>query len=76
MSASNNDIAATTGEAVQDNEYTSRTGQKEAMVPVQSDNDPVEDPIDGATADSDAQLRKLILLHIIWNLTDANVREG
>lgn len=44
-----------TGE-VADNDYTSRTGQKDAPVPVQSDNDAVEDPIDGNTADSDAQL--------------------
>ena len=40
----------------QDNDYVSRTGQKDANVPVQSDNDAIEDPIDGATADSDAQL--------------------
>ena len=44
-----------TGEVV-DNDYTSRTGQKDANVPVQSDNDTVEDPIDAETADTDAQL--------------------
>lgn len=49
-----NDIP--TGE-FQDNEYQSRTGQNQ--VPVQSDNKPVEDPIDGNVADSDAQLGKL-----------------
>lgn len=37
-------------------DYTSRTGQKQAPVPVQSDDAPVEDPIDANTADSDAQL--------------------
>lgn len=40
----------------QDNDYISRTGQKQGPIPVQSDNDAVEDPIDGATADSDEQL--------------------
>lgn len=40
----------------QDNDYTSRTGQKQAPIPVQSDNDNVEDPIDPNTADSDQQL--------------------
>ena len=39
-----------------DNDYTSRTGQKQAPIPVQSDNDTVEDPIDPATADSDETL--------------------
>lgn len=38
------------------NDYTSRTGQKQAPVPVQSDNDPIEDPIDADTANSDEQL--------------------
>ena len=42
-----------TGE-VQDNEYQSRPGQSE--IPVQTDDKPVEDPIDPDTADSDAQL--------------------
>ena len=40
----------------QDNDYTSRTGQKD-HIPVQRDSDPVEDPIDPANADSDATLR-------------------
>jgi hypothetical protein len=44
-----------TGE-VQDNEYQSRTGQNE--IPVQTDDKPVEDPIDPETADSDATLGK------------------
>lgn len=39
----------------QDNDYVSRTGQKD-HIPVQSDNATVEDPIDPATADSDATL--------------------
>lgn len=41
-----------------DDDYTSRTGQKQAPVPVQKDSDPVEDPIDANSADSDEQLRK------------------
>jgi hypothetical protein len=40
----------------QDNDYVSRPGQKGGPIPVQSDNAVVEDPIDGATADSDQQL--------------------
>jgi hypothetical protein len=51
---------AVTGDApagdAQDNDYVSRTGQKQGLIPVQSDNAAVEDPIDGATADSDEQL--------------------
>jgi hypothetical protein len=39
-----------------DNDYASRTGQRQ--IPVQKDEAPVEDPIDPATADSDAQLGK------------------
>lgn len=39
-----------------DNDYTSRTGQKNAPVPVQKDTDAVKDPIDPATADSDETL--------------------
>ena len=42
-----------------DNDYTSRTGQKNAPVPVQKDTDAIDDPIDAATADSDEQLGKL-----------------
>lgn len=37
-----------------DNSYVSRTGQYE--IPVQSDNKPIKDPIDPATADSDETL--------------------
>lgn len=44
-----------------DNDYVSRPGQAQAGVPVQSDNAAVEDPIDGATADSDAQLGTLTI---------------
>lgn len=40
----------------QDNDYVSRTGQKQGPIPVQSDNDIVEDPIDSNVADSDEQL--------------------
>jgi hypothetical protein len=46
-----------------DNDYTSRTGQKQAPIPVQSDDDPVEDPIDPETADSDKQLGAFYNLH-------------
>ena len=42
-----------------DDDYTSRTGQKNAPVPVQRDTDDVADPIDPATADSDETLGKL-----------------
>jgi len=38
-----------------DNDYKSRTGQYQ--IPVQSDDKPVDDPIDPATADSDQTLR-------------------
>ena len=41
-----------------DNGYASRTGQ--SQIPVQNDDAPVEDPIDAATADSDATLRKCL----------------
>lgn len=40
---------------VADNDYVSRPGQKDT-VPVQSDDAPVEDPVDSETADSDQQL--------------------
>ena len=40
-----------------DNDYTSRTGQKQKeMIPVQGDNDVIEDSIDAQKADSDKQL--------------------
>lgn len=39
---------------VMDNDYKSRTGQSE--IPVQSDDKPIEDPINADTADSDEQL--------------------
>lgn len=39
-------------------DYVSRTGQKDAPVPVQADNDDVADPIDASTADSDKALGK------------------
>lgn len=40
-----------------DNDYASRTGQ--SAIPVQKDDKPVEDPIDPATADTDATLGML-----------------
>ncbi|KAE9376280.1 hypothetical protein N431DRAFT_367267, partial [Stipitochalara longipes BDJ] len=48
---------APTGDA-QDNDYVSRPGQKDGPIPVQSDNTAIEDPIDGAMADSDEQLAR------------------
>ena len=39
-----------------DNDYVSRTGQ--SQIPVQKDDAPIDDPINSATADSDATLRK------------------
>jgi len=39
-----------------DNSYVSRTGDSE--IPVQKDEAPVEDPIDGNIADSDQQLER------------------
>jgi hypothetical protein len=39
-----------------DNDYVSRPGKKDGPIPVQSDEAPVNDPIDSETADSDAQL--------------------
>lgn len=48
-------LEAPTGPDTTQNDYTSRTGQKDHM-PVQSDDNPVEDPIDPNTADSDEQL--------------------
>jgi hypothetical protein len=40
----------------QEDSYVSRPGQKEQPVPVQSDSDRVDDPIDAEQADTDAQL--------------------
>lgn len=51
-----------TGDA-KDNSYVSRTGQYE--VPVQSDDKPVEDPIDSNTADSDETLGTLVGFDIL-----------
>lgn len=44
--------------ATTQDDYASRPGQKD-VVPVQSDNAEVEDPIDEETADSDQQLGML-----------------
>jgi hypothetical protein len=71
--ASLGDVPA--GEAV-DNDYTSRTGQKNAPVPVQSDNDAVEDPIDAETADSDAALGNALHFLAVWADTNESFREG
>jgi len=51
----------------QDNDYVSRTGQKQGPIPVQSDNADVEDPIDPNTADSDEQLGLLLPVHRAWD---------
>ncbi|KAM0238888.1 hypothetical protein ACHAP5_008523 [Fusarium lateritium] len=42
----------------QEDSYVSRPGQKEQPVPVQSDSDRVDDPIDPEQADTDAQLER------------------
>ncbi|KAI0169902.1 hypothetical protein GGR52DRAFT_487378 [Hypoxylon sp. FL1284] len=42
--------------AVADDSYVSRPGHKHEEMPVQSDQERVEDPIDENVADSDAQL--------------------
>ena len=56
MSSENsNDIP--TGE-VQDNNYISRSGEKNQPIPVQSDSTPINDPIDEVKADTDEQLRE------------------
>ncbi|KAI0006280.1 hypothetical protein F4779DRAFT_596880 [Xylariaceae sp. FL0662B] len=44
--------------SVTDNAYVSRPGHKDEEVPVQADEEIVEDPIDETTADSDAQLER------------------
>ncbi|PMD63687.1 uncharacterized protein K444DRAFT_493249, partial [Hyaloscypha bicolor E] len=49
----------------QDNDYVSRTCQKQGPIPVQSDNDTVDDPTDGATTDSDEQLGMSPLLFLL-----------
>lgn len=49
---------------VGDNDYASRTGQ--SQIPVTKDESNVEDPIDPATADSDATLGKSIHLPHHW----------
>ncbi|KAF6810285.1 hypothetical protein CMUS01_13499 [Colletotrichum musicola] len=41
-----------------DNSYVSRPGQTSEPIRVQRDTEKVEDPLDAATADSDAQLER------------------
>lgn len=48
-------LEGSTGPDTVDNDYKSRTGQK-GQIPVQSDDAPIEDPIDANVADSDEQL--------------------
>jgi hypothetical protein len=60
---------APSGNAV-DNDYVSRPGQKQAPIPVQSDETPVNDPIDPATADSDEQLGKNIPPRMMESIAD------
>ncbi|KAI1138123.1 hypothetical protein F5Y05DRAFT_385237 [Hypoxylon sp. FL0543] len=43
---------------VADNSYVSRSGHKNEQIPVQSDGDLVEDPINEGKADSDEQLER------------------
>ncbi|EXJ82968.1 hypothetical protein A1O3_06785 [Capronia epimyces CBS 606.96] len=47
-------VEGSTGPDTLQNDYKSRTGQGD--IPVQSDDAPVDDPIDANTADSDEQL--------------------
>ena len=68
MSAPNDDfqpgdegVEGPSGTDTQQDDYTSRTGQKQAPVPVQDDADPVDDPIDADVADSDQQLSTILL---------------
>ncbi|KAG9257167.1 uncharacterized protein F5Z01DRAFT_671610 [Emericellopsis atlantica] len=42
----------------QDNSYVSRPGNKSEPLPVQSDGDKIEDPVDENVADTDAQLER------------------
>ena len=49
-------------ETPQDDSYVSRSGDKEAAIPVQRDGADFEDPIDAETADSDEQLGASLLL--------------
>lgn len=49
----------------QDDSYVSRPGEKEQPIPVQSDSDRVEDPIDGEQADTDAQLGMLNSVNLV-----------
>merc|ERR1712134_203180 len=48
----------------QDNSYVSRSGNKSEPLPVQSDGDKIEDPVDENVADTDAQLGQSLL---DWN---------
>ncbi|TKA70593.1 hypothetical protein B0A55_06708 [Friedmanniomyces simplex] len=58
MSTQQQQTEAPAGTGASDNDYVSRTGQKQAPVRVQKDEDTVEDPIDPATADSDKTLEQ------------------
>ena len=60
-----------------DNDYTSRVGQKTMEnIPVQKDEDTVEDPIDPATADSDETLGTLTQLHTFSPYHSARMTAG
>ena len=52
----------------QENDYVSRTGQKQGPIPVQSDGADVEDPINPEMADSDEQLGMLKTLLMVWGI--------
>ncbi|KAK5169677.1 uncharacterized protein LTR77_005655 [Saxophila tyrrhenica] len=52
------DPNAPSGQGISDDEYTSRTGQKQAEIPVQKDSDAIETGVDGAKEDSDEQLER------------------
>ncbi|OTB01294.1 hypothetical protein M426DRAFT_25744 [Hypoxylon sp. CI-4A] len=57
MSSYNNENQAPTAEFA-DNSYVSRSGHKNEAIPVRSDGEIVEDPIDASKADSDEQLAR------------------
>ncbi|KAI0023777.1 hypothetical protein F4780DRAFT_22121 [Xylariomycetidae sp. FL0641] len=56
--SNNYDNEAPAGQGIADDSYVSRPGHKHEAIPVTSDAERVADPVDGATADSDAQLER------------------
>lgn len=54
--SSSNEISDIPSGAVQDNDYVSRTGEKNGPVPVQSDDAAIDGGVNEEVADSDEQL--------------------